>query len=96
MLFPNGYLRFLNARITRGNFSYQFHGKCDGAPHHYVRDASQEIRQNRGILNQVWLSWTRRIEACIENDGMHFEHLLCCSFYAFTHNYSKFTFLFSE
>jgi hypothetical protein len=28
------------------------------------------------ILNRVRLSWTRRAEACIANDGRHFEQLL--------------------
>jgi hypothetical protein len=37
---------------------------------------TQEIRQNRGILNRVGLSWARGAEACITNDDTHFEHLL--------------------
>jgi hypothetical protein len=36
----------------------------------------QEIRQNRGILNRVRLSWTRHVEACIANDVKNFELLL--------------------
>jgi hypothetical protein len=38
------------------------------------QNTAQEIRQNRGILNRVRLSWARH--ACIANDGKHFEQLL--------------------
>jgi hypothetical protein len=41
-----------------------------------VQNAAQEIRQNRGTLNRVRLSWRRRAEASIANDGRHFEQLL--------------------
>jgi hypothetical protein len=41
-----------------------------------VQNAAQEIHENRGILNRGRLSWTRRAEACIANDGRHFEQLL--------------------
>jgi hypothetical protein len=41
-----------------------------------VQNAAQEIRQNRGLLNQVRLSWTRGVETCIANDGRHFEQHL--------------------
>jgi hypothetical protein len=41
-----------------------------------VQNAAQEIRENRGILNRVGLSWTRRAEACVANDGKNFEQLL--------------------
>jgi hypothetical protein len=41
-----------------------------------VQNAAQEIRENRGILNRVRLSWTRRAEACVANDGKNFEQLL--------------------
>jgi hypothetical protein len=41
-----------------------------------VQNAAQEIRQTRGILNRVRLSWARRAEACIANGGRHFEQLL--------------------
>jgi hypothetical protein len=63
----------------------------------YIQSATQEIRENRGILNRVRLSWTRRIEASIVNDATmagiltNFFHV---SFYTFTHNYSHFTLLF--
>jgi hypothetical protein len=43
---------------------------------HYVQNAAQEIGENRGILNRVRLSWTRRTESCIVNNGSHFEQLL--------------------
>jgi hypothetical protein len=44
---------------------------------HYVQNAAQEIREDiRGILNRMWLSWTRRSEAYILNKGRHFEQLL--------------------
>jgi hypothetical protein len=41
-----------------------------------VQNAAQKIRQNRGTLNRVRLSWRRRVEASIANDGRHFEQLL--------------------
>jgi hypothetical protein len=41
-----------------------------------VQKAVQEIRKNRSILNRVRLYWARRAEACIANDGRHFEQLL--------------------
>jgi hypothetical protein len=40
-----------------------------------VQNTGQEMCQNRGILNRVRLSWARRAEACIANDGKHFEQL---------------------
>jgi hypothetical protein len=40
------------------------------------QNAPQDIRENRGILNRILLSWTRRTEAYIANDGKHFEQLL--------------------
>jgi hypothetical protein len=49
---------------------------CALPPPHYVQNPVQEIRENRAILNRVRLSWTRRTEACIVNDGRHFEQLL--------------------
>jgi hypothetical protein len=42
----------------------------------YVQNAPQDIRENRGILNRILLSWIRRTEAYIANDGKHFEQLL--------------------
>jgi hypothetical protein len=39
---------------------------------------TQEIHENRGILNRVGLSWTCCTEACIANDARHFEQLLWC------------------
>jgi hypothetical protein len=35
----------------------------DGAPPSYVQNVAQEIRDNRGILNRVRLSWTLRTKA---------------------------------
>jgi hypothetical protein len=62
-----------------------------------VQNATQEIRQNRGIVKLFWFSWARRAEACIVNDGKHFEQLLSCFILCFfTRNYSLFTLLFSE
>jgi hypothetical protein len=43
-----------------------------------VQNATQEIRQNRGIVKLFWFSWARRAEACIVNDGRHFEQLFSC------------------
>jgi hypothetical protein len=63
-----------------------------------VQKAAEEIRQNRGILNRVRLSWACHAEACIANDARHCEQLNFFDFplYAFTHNCSLFTLLFSE
>jgi hypothetical protein len=47
------------------------------------------------VKKAVRLSSTRRRRACIANDEKHFEHFFDVSFYAFTHNYSLFTLLFS-
>jgi hypothetical protein len=61
-------------------------------PPHYVQNAAQEIRENRiGILNRVrLLGHVIRTEVCITNNFFDL------SFYAFTHNYSIFTLLFTE
>jgi hypothetical protein len=32
-----------------------------GAPPHYVQNAAQAIRENRGFLNRILLPWTRRV-----------------------------------
>jgi hypothetical protein len=40
-----------------------------------VQNGPQEIRQNRDILNRVRLSWARGAEACIANNGRHFQQL---------------------
>jgi hypothetical protein len=55
-------------------------------PPHYVQKAPQEIREDiRGILNRMWLSWTRRAEACILNKGRHFaQHLRCFILYFYS------------
>jgi hypothetical protein len=51
--------------------------EIENQPSLRVQNSDEEIRQNRGILNRVHLSWTRRAEACIciANDGKHFEQL---------------------
>jgi hypothetical protein len=36
----------------------------NNAPPHHVQNAAHEIRENRGILNRVRLSWTRPTKAC--------------------------------
>jgi hypothetical protein len=41
-----------------------------------VQNVAQEIRQNRGILNRVRLSWACRAEACIANGNRDSEQLL--------------------
>jgi hypothetical protein len=51
------------------------------------QNSAQKIRQNRDILNRVRLSWARRAQSCIVNDGKHFFDV---EFFAFTHNYSLF------
>jgi hypothetical protein len=61
-----------------------------------IQNAAHEIRQNGGILNRVRLSWTRRAEACIANDGSYLSNFFDVLFYAFTHNCSLVTLLFSE
>jgi hypothetical protein len=53
-----------------------------------VQNAAQEIRQNRGILNRVRL----RAETMASILGNFFD----VSFYAFTRNYSLFTWLFKS
>jgi hypothetical protein len=45
------------------------------SPPHYTQNPAQEVRENRGTLNRFRLSWTRRTEACIVKDGMHFDQL---------------------
>jgi hypothetical protein len=46
------------------------------------------------ILNWVRLSWPRRAEACIANDGSYLSNFFDVLFYAFTHNCSLVTLLF--
>jgi hypothetical protein len=50
-----------------------------GAPAHYLQNAAQGIRENRGILNRVRLSWKRHTEPCI------LSNFFDVTFYAFTH-----------
>jgi hypothetical protein len=44
--------------------------------HHRIVDACQTIRNCPGILERVWRSKRRRVEACIESCEGHSEHLL--------------------
>jgi hypothetical protein len=46
------------------------------ALHRHNVDDCQTIRKYRGILEQMLQSMMRRVEACIESHGGHFEHLL--------------------
>jgi hypothetical protein len=57
-----------------------------------VQNAAQEIRQNRGILNRVRLSWARGVLALQTMAGI-LSNIFDVSFYAFTHNCSLFTLL---
>jgi hypothetical protein len=62
------------------------------------RSAAQEIRQNRGILNWVGISWKPRVALKLAWQTMAsiLSNFLEVSFYTFTstHNYSHFTLLF--
>jgi hypothetical protein len=44
--------------------------------HHRTVDACQTIRNCHAIFGRMRRSMVRRIEACIESHGGHFEHLL--------------------
>jgi hypothetical protein len=46
------------------------------ALHHRIVDACQTIRNYPGIFERMRRSMMRRVEACIESYGGHFEHLL--------------------
>jgi hypothetical protein len=46
------------------------------ALHHRIADACETIRNCPGICEQMLRSMVRRVEACIESRGGHFEHLL--------------------
>jgi hypothetical protein len=46
------------------------------ALHHCIVGACQNIRLDPGIFARMWLSMMRRVEACIEFHGGHFELLL--------------------
>jgi hypothetical protein len=61
-----------------------------------VQNAALEICENRGILNLVRLSWTRRTEACnlaLQTIAAISSNFFDVSFYALTHHYSLFTLL---
>jgi hypothetical protein len=55
--------------------------------YHCTLDACQTIRNYPGIFERMRRSMMRRIEACIESDGVHFEHLM----YSFSYNSQMFT-----
>jgi hypothetical protein len=44
--------------------------------HHRTVHACQTILNNPSVLEQLRHSMTRRVEACLESHGGHFEHLL--------------------
>jgi hypothetical protein len=46
------------------------------ALHDRIKDACQTIRNYPGIFERIPRSMMRRVEACIESHGGHFEHLL--------------------
>jgi hypothetical protein len=48
----------------------------EDALHHRIVDACQTIRNYPGIFERMRRSMLRRVEACIESHGGHFEHLL--------------------
>lgn len=41
-----------------------------------ITDAFQQVRNNPGIFERVRGSMSRRIVACVEQNGGHIEHLL--------------------
>jgi hypothetical protein len=45
------------------------------ALHHRIVDVCQTILNYPGIFARMWRSMMRRVEACIESHGGHFEHL---------------------
>jgi hypothetical protein len=45
------------------------------ALHHHIVDACQAIRSYPSIFEQMRQSMMRRVEACIESHGGHFEHI---------------------
>jgi hypothetical protein len=46
------------------------------ALHHRSVDACRTIRNDPGTFEWMWRSMMRRVEACIESHGGHFEYLL--------------------
>jgi hypothetical protein len=46
------------------------------ALHHHIVVACQTTRNHPGICERMRWSMMRRVEACIESHGGHFEHLL--------------------
>jgi hypothetical protein len=54
------------------------------ALHHRIVDACQTIRNYSSIFEWMQQSMMRRVEACTEHHGRHFEHLL--EMYSLSHN----------
>jgi hypothetical protein len=44
--------------------------------HYRIVDTCQTIPNYPGILERIWWSMVRRVKACIESHGEHFEYLL--------------------
>jgi hypothetical protein len=96
-IFPGVWIKRKFAGITRGKFSRNStRNVVDSAPSYYVQNATQEIPENRYILNWVPVSWTRRAESMYVLQTMTaiLSNFFDVSFYAFSHNYSLFTLLF--
>jgi hypothetical protein len=51
----------------------------DKAPHHRIVDACPTISKCPGIFERMWRSMKRRVEACTESHGGHFEHSFSCN-----------------
>jgi hypothetical protein len=49
---------------------------CEETLHYLILDAPQTIRNYLGIFERMRRSIMRRVEACIESHGEHFEHLI--------------------
>jgi hypothetical protein len=61
---------------TPKSFVYGAPVDNEEALHHRTVDACQTIRNYPGIFERMRWSMMRRVEACIESRGGHFEHLL--------------------
>jgi hypothetical protein len=44
--------------------------------HHRIVDVCQTIRNFSGVFERMRRSMMRRVEACVESHGGHFEHML--------------------
>jgi hypothetical protein len=65
-------------------FSYAAPVDNEEALHHRIVDACHTIRNYSDIFERMRRAMMRRVEACIETDGGHFEHLL--QMYSFSCN----------